>query len=342
MSFGNLCDIICYMREKTFEKEKQFFSEYAVFSDATKGRKIYEEPCPLRTEFQRDRDRILHCKSFRRLKNKTQVFLMPDGDHYRTRLTHTLDVCQIGRSIARFLDLNEDLTEAIALGHDLGHAPFGHSGERILNSLSNGNFAHNEQSLRLVDVLENDGLGLNLTEEVKDGILNHRTDGNPQTLEGKIVCFADKIAYINHDIDDSLRAGMLTENDIPKEAVKILGKTARERINNMITAILRESTNKPKITMAAPELAAMNILRDFMFERIYMEVKTNREDVVVDRIIELLYNHYFQTPEKMPDFYKGLLDKYPRYRVVCDYISGMTDNYAVQVFKEIFTPKNWV
>lgn len=317
-------------------------SPYAVFSENTRGRKTYEEPCPLRTEFQRDRDRILHSKSFRRLKNKTQVFLMPEGDHYRTRLTHTLDVCQIARSMARFLDLNEDLTEAMALGHDLGHAPFGHMGERILDTLSNGNFSHNEQSLRVVDVLENDGLGLNLTEEVRDGILNHRTAGNPATLEGKLVCFADKIAYLNHDVDDSLRAGMITEHDVPKDVKELLGSTARDRINNMILAILKASAGKNKITMAQPEHDALNHLRDFMFERIYTEIKDNREDVVVDRILELLYNHYFKKPEHMPEFYRGLLEKYPRYRVVCDYISGMTDNYAVQVFKDIFTPKGWV
>jgi dGTPase len=330
------------MKQRTFDKERQFLSKFAVMSDQTKGRATYEEPCPLRTEFQRDRDRILHCKSFRRLKNKTQVFLMPEGDHYRTRLTHTLDVCQIARSIARFLDLNEDLAEAIALGHDLGHPPFGHIGERTLDRLTGGHFSHNEQSLRLADVLEKDGAGLNLTMEVRDGILQHRTDGKPATLEGKAVSFADKIAYINHDIDDSIRAGILKIEQLPKDAVKTLGKTARERINNMIVAVVEQSTNKPVLDMRREQKDAMGELRQFMFKNIYTQENGNREDIVVDRMLELLYNFYFDKPELMPKFFADLLKKYPRYRVVCDYVSGMSDSYAIQTFRNIFTPSSWV
>ena len=232
------------MKEKTLKKEEMFLSPFAVKSKDTVGRFRAEEPCPMRTDFQRDRDRIIHCKAFRRLKNKTQVFFSPEGDHYRTRLTHTLNVSQVARGIARALSLNEDLTEAIALGHDLGHTPFGHSGERILNKLSPKGFKHNEQSGRVVDFLENEGRGLNLTREVVDGIINHKKNGTPKTLEGRAVSLADRIAYINHDIDDAIKGGFITINDLPKNAVKVLGRTSSERINTMLLSIYNESLDQ--------------------------------------------------------------------------------------------------
>ena len=237
------------MKETTYRKEREFFSPYAAFSDETKGRSRAEEPCPMRTDYQRDRDRIIYSKAFRRLKNKTQVFFSPEGDHYMTRLTHTLDVAQIARSLCRALNLNEDLAEAIALGHDLGHTPFGHTGERVLNRLNPKGFRHNEQSLRVADVLENDGAGLNLTYEVRDGILEHKKTGHPHTLEGKVVSLSDRISYLNHDIDDAIRAGIFSEDDLPREEVRLLGKTNKERINNMILSVWRESDGKNDVRM---------------------------------------------------------------------------------------------
>lgn len=328
------------MVEKTYQKEAMFLSPYAVKSKDTKGRKRQEQPCPLRTDFQRDRDRILHCKAFRRLKNKTQVFLSPEGDHYRTRLTHTLDVAQVSRTIARALSLNEDLAEAIALGHDLGHTPFGHSGERILNELS-GRFKHNEQSLRVVDLLENDGAGLNLTEEVRDGILHHKKSGNPMTLEGKVVSFADRIAYINHDIDDSIRAGVLKESQLPKKEIDILGRTNRERINTMVLSIYRESDGKPFVDMEKDVKAATDTIRDFMFENVYSGGKAKAEEIKAFRMIEILYDFYLKNTSEMPVFYREMLKEHELKRVVCDYISSMTDRYAIDVFEHIFVPSVW-
>ena len=257
------------MKDKTLKIEEMFLSPYAKKSKDTEGRLRYEEPCPMRTDFQRDRDRLLHCKSFRRLKNKTQVFFSPEGDHYRTRLTHTLLVSQVARAIARALSLNEDLTEAIALGHDLGHTPFGHAGERILDKLNPNGFFHNVQSGRVVDVLENDGKGLNLTREVVDGIINHKMSSNPKTLEGRAVSVADRIAYINHDIDDAIAGGFITAEDLPKDAVRLLGKNSSERINSMVFSIYRASDGKNTVEMEKDIADATKVLRDFMFKEVY-------------------------------------------------------------------------
>ena len=329
------------MREITLNKEKQFFSPYACKSDETKGRDRYEEPCPMRTEFQRDRDRIIYSKAFRRLKNKTQVFFSPEGDHYMTRLTHTLDVAQVARSIARSLDLNEDLCEAIALGHDLGHTPFGHSGERILNRLNPNGFKHNEQSGRVVDVLENDGRGLNLTREVVDGIINHKINSNPKTLEGKAVSLADRIAYINHDIDDAIEGGFITLNDLPKYAIELLGETSSRRINSMLSSIQRASDGKNKVEMEKPYADATMELRTFLFENVYGDDTFKREEERADRMIRALYEYYKENKDKLPDFYKDRLSIDEIDVVLSDYISGMSDMYVVKTFSEIFIPRNW-
>ena len=330
------------MREITLQKEKQFFSPYACFSDKTKGRNKEEELCPMRTEFQRDRDRIIYSKAFRRLKNKTQVFFSPEGDHYMTRLTHTLDVAQVARSIARSLDLNEDLSEAIALGHDLGHTPFGHTGERVLNKLNPNGFEHNLQSLRVVDVLEKDGQGLNLTYEVRDGILEHRKSGNPHTLEGKIVSIADRIAYMNHDIDDAIRAGIFKETDLPKEITEILGNTNAERINNMIRSIYRNSKGKNDVAMEGNVKKATEQLRKFLFERVYMDLAAKEEESRANEMLTAMYFYFKQNKDKLPEFNKLLLDSYDLDTVISDYISSMTDRYAVYVFEQIFIPKNFL
>ena len=326
------------MKERTFLKEKQFFSPYATFSDNTKGRLRYEEPCPMRTDFQRDRDRIIYSKAFRRLKNKTQVFFSPEGDHYMTRLTHTLDVAQIARSIARCLDLNEDLAEAIALGHDLGHTPFGHSGERVLAKLNPKGFEHNVQSLRVVDVLED----LNLTYEVRDGIVEHKKSGHPHTLEGKIVSLSDRIAYLNHDIDDAIRAGIITENDLPQKERKILGETSRERINSMITSIYKESYGKNDVLMEEEKKEATEKLRDFMFENVYIVPAARAEEGRAGEMLAEMYGYFRKHKEKLPEFYLKLLEKYDEDTVLCDYLSSMTDRYAVYTFEEIFVPKNFI
>lgn len=327
------------MREKLEEREKLFLSPFAAKSAETKGRPKDEPKCPMRTEFQRDRDRIIYSKAFRRLKNKTQVFFSPEGDHYRTRLTHTLDVSQVARSIARGLDLNEDLAEAIALGHDLGHTPFGHSGEAVLNRLSPTGFEHNRQSLRVVDVLENDGKGLNLTFEVRDGILNHKKDGRPATAEGKAVSIADRIAYLNHDIEDAVSAGLITESELPKETA-VLGSNTKERINNMINSIC-ENSFEGNVAMAPDFLKATEVLREFMFEKVYLTVEAKGEEDKADRMLTTLYGFFLSNPDRMPPFYFSLLEKYPPETVVCDYISGMSDRYAVYVFENLFVPKNF-
>ncbi len=330
------------MRDITLSKEKQYFSPFACLSSNTKGRQKYEEPCPMRTEFQRDRDRIIYSKSFRRLKNKTQVFFSPEGDHYMTRLTHTLDVAQVARSIARCLDLNEDLCEAIALGHDLGHTPFGHTGERVLERLNPNGFSHNKQSLRVVDLLENDGSGLNLTYEVRDGIVEHRKSGNPHTLEGKVVSLSDRIAYMNHDIDDAIRAGIFTEKDLPEKVINVLGKTTSERINNMIYSILRSSKGKNDVTMEKDVLSASNELRDFLFTTVYDDLAAKEEEQRANEMLTAMYRHFKEHIEKLPDFYKGLLKDFDVDAVVSDYISSMTDRYAVYTFEGIFIPKNFL
>ena len=331
------------IREEQEKREHLIFSPYASFSDESRGRDRDEEPCPMRTIYQRDRDRIIHCKTFRRLKHKTQVFLAPEGDHYRTRLTHTLEVAQIARSIARALNLNEDLTEAIALGHDLGHTPFGHAGERTLNSLCPMGFAHYKQSIRVVEFLEKDGQGLNLTWEVRDGILNHRTSGNPSTLEGKAVRLSDKIAYINHDIDDGIRAGILEESDIPSEYTDVLGNSTKERLNTMISDIIMNSIGKNDLVMSEPVHKAMTELRKFMFESLYLNPTAKSEEAKADKLITELYRYYVANTDKLPDTYKRFItefDERPE-QVVCDYIAGMSDQYSISKFQEIFVPKAW-
>ena len=329
------------IREKTFAIEEQFLSPYAAKSADTRGRARAETPCEMRTEYQRDRDRIIYSKAFIRLKNKTQVFFSPEGDHYVTRLTHTLDVSQIARSLARALSLNEDLTEAIALGHDLGHTPFGHSGERILNKLSPTGFKHNEQSVRVVDVLEKDGNGLNLTFEVRDGILNHKKELKPQTLEGKCVNIADRIAYINHDLNDAIRAGILTTEDVPEEIRKVLGSTSRERINTAIKSAYRNSVGKREVELSDEVLQASDELRKFMFERVYLTKFARGEEKKAERMISALYEYFTAHKEQLPPTYVGLIEKYPVEKVVCDYISSMTDRYAVYLFNKIFVPRSW-
>lgn len=329
------------MKDKTMKIEELFLSPYACKSKDTVGRLKEEPPCPMRTPFQRDRDRIIHCKAFRRLKNKTQVFFSPEGDHYRTRLTHTLAVVQIARSLARALSLNEDLTEAIALGHDLGHTPFGHSGERILNKLNKNGFLHNRQSVRVVDVLEEDGKGLNLTREVVDGILNHKKGWKPHTLEGMAVNYADRIAYINHDIDDAIKGGFIKPEDLPKDATEILGNTSSERINSMILAIFRESDGRDFVKMAEEEEAATDILRTFLFDRVYNDVTFKNQETKAERMLGALYSYFSDNPERLPEFYIKELISTDKDTVICDYLSGMSDGYAVKVFTELFIPDKW-
>jgi dGTPase len=331
------------IREELEEMERKILSPYASLSECSRGRDVWEEPCDIRPVYQRDRDRILHCKSFRRLKHKTQVFLTPQGDHYRTRLTHTLEVAQTARTIARALRLNEDLSEAIALGHDLGHTPFGHSGESVLNKLCPEGFLHNEQSVRIVEHLEKDGKGLNLTWEVRDGILNHQTSGTPHTLEGKIVRLADKIAYINHDIDDAIRGRILSEEDIPAIYRDILGNTTRQRLNTLIHDIITQSRGKNDIIMSGEIEKAMKELRKFMFERVYTNPETKREEAKAKHLLEFLFAYYMEHSDHMPQMYQDLVNikNESLERVVCDYISGMTDQYAVAKFKDLYLPKEW-
>ena len=329
------------MKEKTVKFENKFLSPYAKKSADTVGRLREETPCTMRTDFQRDRDRIIHCKSFRRLKNKTQVFFSPEGDHYRTRLTHTLNVSQVARGIARALSLNEDLTEAIALGHDLGHTPFGHAGERILNKLNPNGFEHNIQSGRVVDVLENDYRGLNLTREVVDGIINHKLSCNPQTLEGKAVSIADRIAYINHDIDDAIVGGFISVDDLPKDVIEILGKTSSKRINAMIYSIYLNSDGKNKVEMGEEVAHATMKLRTFMFDRVYTQQKLKDEEERATRMITALYEYYKKDYNRLPDMFKERLELDGEDTVLSDYISGMSDSYVVNTFNEIFVPKKW-
>ena len=328
------------VRELTEKRERETLSKFASLSENSRSRENYEEPCPMRTCYQRDRDRIIYSKAFKRLKNKTQVFFSPEGDHYVTRLTHTLDVSQVARSIARCLNLNEDLAEAISLGHDLGHTPFGHAGERALSKLS-GHFEHNEQSLRVVEKIENDGKGLNLTYEVKDGILNHKKSGNPFTLEGQAVSLADRIAYLNHDIDDAIRAKVISEKDLPIEA-RELGKTSAQRINTMISAIVEKSAGNNIVAMTEDVKSHTEKLRDFMFERVYRNEVATKEEERSFRMISALYDFFMSYPDKMPIFYiNSLKQGEKKEKVVCDYISSMTDRYAVYIFEEYFIPKSF-
>jgi len=329
------------IRQRLEELEEKTLSSFACLSSKSKGRARPQEPCTVRTDFGRDRDRILHSKSFRRLKHKTQVFIAPEGDHYRTRMTHTLDVSQIARTISRALRLNEDLTEAIALGHDLGHTPFGHTGEQILNEITTKGFKHNEHSLRVVQVLEDSGAGLNLTWEVQDGILNHTKKGSPQTLEGEVVSLSDRIAYINHDIDDALRAQVLSPSDIPKDCVRLLGKTPGQRINAMILDTINESLDKPYIKMSTEISDATEKLRDFMFEKVYLDSQAKTEEKKAIFVIEQLYKYFFKSPELLPREYYLAIEEYGKEQVVCDYIAGMTDRYAVRKFHELYVPAPW-
>lgn len=323
------------VREITEKNEHLILSPDACFADSCAGRPKKIAPCNIRTEFQRDRDRILHSKSFRRLKHKTQVFIIPEGDHYRTRLTHTLEVSQIARTIGRALRLNEDLIEAIALGHDLGHTPFGHAGERALARICPHGFEHNKHSLRVVDVLEN-GVGLNLTYEVRDGILNHRSALMPKTLEGLAVRFADKIAYINHDIDDALRGGIISVDMIPKNCTEILGKTHGERIDTMVTDMINT-----KLSPSADIKNATNELRNFLFENVYIGSSAKTEESKGEEIIERLYEYFTAHPDMLPENEKSLSEKSDIHRTVCDYIAGMSDEYAIEMFKTIFLPTPW-
>ena len=329
------------LRQMQEEREIELLSPFAAKSAASRGREHPITPCELRTEFQRDRDRIIHCKSFRRLKHKTQVFLSPEGDHYRTRLTHTLEVAQIARTIARALRLNEDLTEAIALGHDLGHTPFGHIGETVLSTMLPGGFEHNRQSLRVVEKLENNGDGLNLTWEVRDGILNHKRDGNAATLEGKIVSYADRIAYINHDIDDAVRARVLREAELPKECVAVLGDTHGRRINNMILDIARQSDGQNFIRMSPEFEQAMAQLRDFMFRRVYTDPLAKKEEGKARGVVEKLFTYYCEHIGALPVEFLRHIAEDGEQVAAADYIACMTDRFAVRRYEQLFVPQSW-
>lgn len=320
------------------EQEKQAFSAYAQLSSESRGRERAELPCTIRTAYQRDRDRIIHSKAFRRLKHKTQVFIAPEGDHYRTRLTHTLEVAQIARTIARTLRLNEDLTEAIALGHDLGHTPFGHSGEKALDDVYYGGFHHNAQSLRVVEVLEKPR-GLNLTWEVRDGIGNHTGTRLPATLEGQIVKIADRIAYINHDIDDALRGGIIEIDDIPAESVRILGNTHGLRINTMVRDMIATSWEQPKIAMSSQVGAAMDTLRSFLFDRVYINSAAKKEDEKAKYILKQLFAYAVNNPTEIFGSREQWYDD--AQRMACDYIAGMTDRYAIAQYQRCFIPHGW-
>ncbi len=330
------------IRETLEQWEKEYLSPYAMHSVDSRGRQREEEQCDIRTVFQRDRDRIIHCKAFRRLKDKTQVFLTPEGDHYRTRLTHTLEVSQNARTIARALRMNEELVEAIALGHDLGHTPFGHAGERALNRICPYGFEHNVQSVRTVDILEKEGKGLNLTYEVRDGILNHQTVGKPYTLEGKIVRFSDKIAYIHHDMDDAIRGGILKESDVPKEISDVIGYTTGERLDHFIHDIVTTSFGKNDIVMSQPIAEAMQKLRKFMFERVYQNPEAKSEEGKAEMLMETLYQYYLNDIDDLPaEFLRLIEEGEPRERVVCDYVGAMSDRFAIAQYEEIYIPKSW-
>ena len=331
------------IRESMELREQELLSPFASHSTDTRGRDRPEEECDVRTAYQRDRDRILHCKAFRRMKDKTQVFLAPQGDHYRTRLTHTLEVSQIARTIARALRLNEDLVEAIALGHDLGHTPFGHSGEKALEQVHPGGFAHYKQSGRVVEILEKNGNGLNLTWEVRDGMKNHRTSGKPSTLEGQVVRFSDKIAYIHHDMDDAQRAGIITEDDIPVTMRTFLGYTTRERLNTFVHNIIENSLDKDSISMSPDVYEAMMDLRSLMFRNVYENPVAKKEEERAMKMLTELYEYYTDHPEAMPEEYRELAKcrGVPKEQAVCDYISGMTDQYSMKKFRELYIPKCW-
>jgi dGTPase len=328
------------IKERTYELEEVIFSPNAFFSKDTKGRANPDEECNIRTPFQVDRDRIIHSQSFRRLKHKTQVFLSPKGDYYRTRLTHTLEVSQIARTIAMALRLNENLTEAIALGHDLGHTPFGHAGERALDKICPLGFKHYEHSVRVVEKLEKHGRGLNLTYEVKDGIMRHTNGPLPKTLEGQIVRIADKVAYINHDIEDAKRAGILRDEDIPKEAMLYIGDTHAKRINKLVTSIIENSTDK-LIKMDEETDTYFNLLHRFMYDTVYINSKAKDQEGKAMEMIAMLYDYFKKSLDELPATCKAILENEGEDRAVCDYIAGMTDKYAIEKFKDVFVPKEW-
>ena len=334
---------IMLIREELEQKEFRDLSPYASHALNSKGRAVPEEECDIRTAYMRDRDRIVHSKSFRRLKDKTQVFLHPQGDHYRTRMMHTLEVSQTARTVAKCLRLNEDLVEAIALGHDLGHTPFGHAGERALNEICSLGFRHNEQSVRAAQVLEKNGRGLNLSAEVLDGIKNHGTASHPATLEGQVVRLCDKISYIHHDMDDAERAGILTESQIPDHLRRLLGGTTRERLNTFIHDIVKQSQNSPEVRMSAEIAAGMKELRQFMFDNLYTNEIAKSEEVKAMKMIQQLFLFYSAHPESMPSEYTRMITEQHQNpeRVTCDYISGMTDQFSKIKFEEIYVPKSW-
>ena len=330
------------IREELELREKEFLAPWAAFSAQSLGRMVPEEQCDIRPVFQRDRDRILHSKSFRRLKDKTQVLLSPDGDHYRTGMTHTLEVSQNARTIAKALRLNEDLVEAIALGHDLGHTPFGHAGERALDRIAPGGFRHNEQSLRMVDILEKNGTGINLTQEVRDGILNHQMNTIPFTLEGQIVRLSDKIAYIHHDMDDAIRGGILTDDDVPDEISRVVGKTLGQRLDRFIHDIITTSEGKAEITMSEEVEQAFIKMRAFMFERVYTNPLAKSEESKAEKMIEALYEYFMDHEDDLPELQKRMIGQgTPLSRAVCDYISSMTDRYAIMKYDSLFIPRTW-
>ncbi len=326
-------------REYTQAVERMSLSSFAAFSDNSDVRAVAESPCPLRTCFQRDRDRVIHSKSFRRLKHKTQVFLSPEGDHYRTRLTHTLEVAQIARTISRALHLNEDLTEAIALAHDLGHTPFGHAGERALSDCTENGFRHYEQSVRVVDRIEKEGRGLNLTDSVRNGILCHTVGINADTLEGRVVRFSDRIAYINHDIDDAERAGILYENDIPIDIRQKLGFSKSERINTLVMSVINAS--KDDIIMDVDCFEKFDKLHSFLFASVYTNPVAKGEEAKVGDMIKRLFAYYVNNPDKLPDEFVEILEREGAERAAIDHIAGMTDRYATLMFSNLFIPRGW-
>ncbi|MBM7623194.1 deoxyguanosinetriphosphate triphosphohydrolase [Sporohalobacter salinus] len=332
-------------RKRLEELECKNLVQYATLSKETEGRNYPDTKCEIRTEFQRDRDRIIHSKAFRRLKHKTQVFIAPEGDHYRTRLTHTLEVAQIAHTIAKALHLNADLTEAISLGHDLGHTPFGHSGEEALAEMYSEGFKHNQQSLRVVELLEDksdDYPGLNLTFEVRDGILTHTDDQKPKTLEGEIVRIADRIAYINHDIDDALRAQIIAPSDLPETALKVLGCTSSERIDRMVKDIIKHSWQQAEINRSQQVKEATDELREFLYNTVYVGSKAKKEEDKAKKLLQQLYNYYNNNPEKLPQEFKNRFEMYSLPRIVVDYIAGMSDRYALKRGGEIFLPRPWL
>lgn len=327
--------------ELFLQREKEVLSPFAFLSANTKGRVRPAEPCMYRTEFQRDRDRIIHSKTFRRLMHKTQVFFAPMDEQFRTRMTHTLEVTQIARSIARALRLNEDLTEAIAMGHDLGHTPFGHAGEEAMRRCFDPDFAHYKQSLRVVDFLEKNGAGLNLTYEVRDGIVNHTGDHMASTLEGVIVKYADRIAYINHDLDDAFFAGILSKNDIPKPLSPFFAREYSYRVDTMVNAVIEASMDKNEIGMI-PEIGeAMEEMRHFLFDHVYKNSPAKHEEGKAVELLCRLYEHYVAHPEGLPAFYRDHMEKEGVGRMVCDYISGMTDQFAIATYRDLFIPEVW-